>query len=461
MLIAAVITLVVLLICKVKLEYIFLVTALMLGTIMMFVITPLSPPDEMIHYTSSYALSGYLIFDDNPMLADVRHFDYRGLTSHENDPDAYLRLMSEGVFRLEGTAETYDISSIAGLHYPLSYLPQAIGIAIARLLNLSFLGVFYFGRFFNLLFYMLCVFFSIKRLKAFRLPFFIIALLPMTLQLAASFSYDTFILGVSTLFIVYAISIVHEMKTFRWRDFIVLLILAILMATFKAVYLPLLLLLIFVMLAWIKENKRKGLTMVGIIVTSVVLVFLYFSREVMSISGDGLNWEGHTNYTTSFIITYPIETIRIFINTLRHYGDMYFYGIFGHYLSGLTMLIPKYYIFIIVLFLIISLFYGKKDEWQPTIPERFTYAFISVIIIGLCMLAMFLGWTSDFRNIILGVQGRYFLPVLPLILLMFKNNIVVFTVRFYRNFILVGYTTLIVRIIFYVVEQTVISYNDW
>lgn len=36
-------------------------------------------------------------------------------------------------------------------------------------------------------------------------------------------------------------------------------------------------------------------------------------------------------------------------------------------------------------------------------------------VVFLAMTSMFLGWTSITRNLIEGVQGRYFIPVLPLL----------------------------------------------
>lgn len=38
-------------------------------------------------------------------------------------------------------------------------------------------------------------------------------------------------------------------------------------------------------------------------------------------------------------------------------------------------------------------------------------------VILLTMASMFLGWTSNTRTIIVGVQGRYFIPVFPLLIL--------------------------------------------
>ena len=38
------------------------------------------------------------------------------------------------------------------------------------------------------------------------------------------------------------------------------------------------------------------------------------------------------------------------------------------------------------------------------------------------MLTMFLGWISDTRTIIEGIQGRYFIPIFPLLLMSLNNK---------------------------------------
>ena len=137
----------IMLVLKIKLEYIYLVAALCLGTTYMFSITPLSVPDEPHHYQASYMISGYMLFDDDPLMVDSRYFDYSRTLGHNNVPEAYLRLMDEGVYILQGEAELISLLEPNDTHYPIYYLPQALGIVIARIIGLSFFGLFYMGRF--------------------------------------------------------------------------------------------------------------------------------------------------------------------------------------------------------------------------------------------------------------------------------------------------------------------------
>ncbi|MFQ8817552.1 MAG: DUF2142 domain-containing protein [Streptococcus thermophilus] len=65
-----------------------------------------------------------------------------------------------------------------------------IGVWIARILGLSLLWLVILGRFCNLVCYALITRLAIKKAKGFEILFGSIALLPMCVYLAASFSTD-------------------------------------------------------------------------------------------------------------------------------------------------------------------------------------------------------------------------------------------------------------------------------
>jgi uncharacterized membrane protein len=77
---------------------------------------------------------------------------------------------------------------------------------------------------------------------------------------------------------------------------------------------------------------------------------------------------------------------------------------------------------VIILLLAISVFYGKRDEWNPSMPARALFLIISIGVVLLSMASMFLSHTGVHSHIITGVQGRYFTPVIPLVLLAFRFN---------------------------------------
>lgn len=447
---------------KAKLENIYLFTAITLGIAYMFSITPLSVGDEAHHYQSAYIVSGYMLFKEDPYSAEASHFDYNELAGHYNVPGAYIRFFDEGIVSSDAESEKIDLvmPETYTLDYPLFYLPQAMGITIARLLGLGFFGIFYLGRLFNLLFYVFCVSFSIKRLAAFRLPVFLTGLLPMSLHQAASMSNDTFIFGVSILFIAYAISCIYEKETFLRSDYIVLLTAGVLLSPAKVVYFPIVFLVFLAAWKWKDTIGYKAWILAASITAASTLVILIFmGSNAAAMAGEqDLNWEGGRNYTLSFILENPVETIKIFLRSLYHMREWYFYSLFGQFLSGLTLILPRWYIRVIVAILVAGIVYGKKEEWQPSWLHRGTYFTICAAVVVLNLTAMFLGWTSDWHPVVLGIQGRYFIPVLPLALLMLKNKFTQIDKLFYHNTVIIVYLIMQCAVIMYILDFTIGAY---
>jgi len=454
--------LVCILICmKKKLEYIYLTAAAFLGITYMFSITPLSVPDEYHHYPTTYVISSYMMFKDDPYTADGNHFDYRELAGHYNVPSAYLRLMDEGPMYKNEDAGTHEIqmrdTDTYAFDYPLIYLPQAIGVIFARLLGMGFFGVYYIGALFNLAFYIFCVTFSIKILNTFKLPFFMLGLLPMTLQQASSFSPDGFVNGVSILLIAYAISCIYENSSFRWRDCIVLLVLSLLLTPAKVAYFPIVFLIVLVAVKWREEIKAKAWIIAGgIIALSVsALVFLMGTTAMEIATEPTLNWEGGYNYTLSFILENPLETIKIFLRSAYHMREWYIYSTFGISLSGLTLDLPQWHIYIMIFLLLAGIIYGKKDEWQPVWWHRLVYLSIFAAVILLNMTAMFLGWTSDWHPVIIGIQGRYFIPAMPLLLLLLKNRFTQISKQLFHDCAVTGFVAIQCVSVMFVLNYTI------
>jgi len=410
---------------RVPIEYLYLVAGMGIGLFYLLIMTPLSIPDEHHHYNSTHLLVNNLSFQEDKNISKLSNFDYSNLSIFKNVSSAYIRFAKEGIYRINNN-EYRNIPKPYNINYFVLYIPQALGVLIARFLNLNFFGVFYLGRLTNLIFYVFCVFCAIKIVNEFKLPFFIIGLLPMTMHQTASFSFDAFINGISMIFIAYLISILYENNKLETKDITALSITGILLAPAKLVYFPIVSLLFFALPRHFGWKKAKGyIIAVGIFIIGLAMILLFNYNELFKTTQQPveLNWEGQHNYTFSFILEHPLQTVKIFWNTLNVYGTWYYHTMIGRYLSGLTLSLPEWYITVFLLILIGSVFYGKKDSWNPKWLHRGLFLFIIIVVVLLCLLSMFLLWTSDIRNVIRGVQGRYFIPLIPLGLLILKNKL--------------------------------------
>ena len=416
-----VVVIIIILIAKcVPIEYLYLVAGMGIGLLYLVLMTPLSIPDEQNHYQSTLLLANIFSLQDNRNISNSSNFGYSNLSLQNNVSSGYLRLAKEGIYQVKESEYT-DIPHPYFISYYALYIPQVLGVLIARIFKMSFFGVFYLGRLTNLIFYVLCVFYAIKIVNEFKLPFFIIGLLPMSIHQAASFSYDVFINGISMIFIAYLIRILYEKK----KDIIALSITGILLAPAKYIYFPIVLLVFLALPEHYGWKKAKGYIIAsGIFIIGIAMIILFGHDELLKPAGQSevLNWEGQHNYTISFIFEHPQQTVKIFQNSLINKGEYYFFSMIGQRLSGLTLFLPKWYISVFILILMASVLYSNKRSWSPKWPHRGIFLFVIISVILLCMLSMFLLYTSNFRDVIEGVQGRYLIPLIPLGMIILKSK---------------------------------------
>jgi len=278
----------------------------------------------------------------------------------------------------------------------------------------------------------------------------------MNMHQAASFAPDTFVNGLSMLFIAYIIASLYETEKFNWWDYSVLLVSGVLLSPAKAVYFPIVFLILLVIRKWKEEGKgRAYILSASIIILSIVSYIVIIGERTVDIAGvNDVNWEGGSNYTFSFILSHPLQTAAIFLRTIYYNFEYFIYSAFGQYLCGNTLHLPHRLIQVVILLVMSGLFYGERNEWQPFVRDRIVFFSIIVTVVIFCLVSMFLGWTSDFRDIIIGVQGRYFIPVLPLGLLVFRSRKLLIPHVLYRNAAIIAFMLVQSYVILRIFNQT-------
>ena len=85
------------------------------------------------------------------------------------------------------------------------YLPQAIGIFLAKLLDLNVIWILWLGRIGNLICYAGLISLAVRKASALKVPLLAVACIPITIYQAASVSIDSMIIGLGILAIAYFI----------------------------------------------------------------------------------------------------------------------------------------------------------------------------------------------------------------------------------------------------------------
>ncbi|MEI7664266.1 MAG: DUF2142 domain-containing protein, partial [Bacteroidota bacterium] len=217
-------------------EYIYLVLALSGGLAFLFVTPPLQAPDEGAHLTRVVELSqGQIVTTRKKIPSVFLKIDSTFLRLHAN-PDERTSL-AEIVALKNLKADPARLVPSSGPDYIIPYLPQVAGFFTGRIFSSSPLVLMYFARLFNLLCAVLLVFMAIRLAPAGKWIFFLLALMPKTMFLMASLSYDAFVISGSflliALFLYYAF---RSEKVLSWKDLGLLFLLWALLVLCKPPY---------------------------------------------------------------------------------------------------------------------------------------------------------------------------------------------------------------------------------
>lgn len=414
---------------KWKLERVFVAAALSIGLLYMIIMPAYSAADEHSHINSSYYYSNKMLFQQ--AVNEEGEVMVRKGDLLMNSSQRYSNTYVYGLVWDHFFETTTDSTMVAAKNSSVSdalfvvFLPQAVGLTVARLLHLGCVPTLFLGRLFALLFFTGCGYFAIKKIPFGKMILFAVALLPINIELAASFSYDGIINGAAFVFIAYCLYLAYEKEKAGWKDMVLLAVCMFILAPAKIVYILLGLFCLIIPKAKLGAGKKYymgiGIVAAGgllpLIISRISVMTNYLSRSVNTVS-----YSGTPGFTLSGIMGMPMATIRFFYDTLRDNGEFYLRTQLGGLVSWLNLSIPWT---IIIGFLIILLLSSIMEEREQVCLKARTRAGM-LSIAGMIMLALMmvflLTWTTVDSSVINGVQGRYFTPILPLILLCLRNK---------------------------------------
>jgi uncharacterized membrane protein len=240
------------------LEHIFLVVALGWGLLMaLWFVPPLQVPDEGDHFFRAVALANGQLFADADREVSIPS-ELRGVAEMYvprvagNRPLPMSILAPAGVSTYEqlfndfpGTGNLIRVPSRVASYGPVGYLPQAVGIGVARQLGADLLGQFYAGRVANLFVAVLLLFFAIRVAPFGKGLFFVLALLPMTMFEVASLACDALTIAGAFFFVAYVLALTQRDRV-ALRSLILTVVVAAVLLTVKPGYSALALLVLLI-----------------------------------------------------------------------------------------------------------------------------------------------------------------------------------------------------------------------
>lgn len=402
----------------------FVVAALILGIGIGTLVIPLTQYDEHTHFWRAYEISKgniisrwenllpksviELVIDDNGEyhLYDRKYSDLKENLIKELNPKE-----EEGLF-VGG----------AGAYSPFNYIPQLVGITIGRIVNANPMVIAYLGRSTNFLVFIILIYMSIRLMpkEKWKNIIIVVALLPMTLNLATSLSPDCLAISLSILLVSYILNIKYKKEKVNITQICVLTFLCIATSLVKIAYLPLIILFLLIPSEKFKNKKMYYLIFILILLITIVVNLLW-----MSVANQGGTAAIRTNSEEQifFVLANPLDFIINMIFTMTENIHDYINTMIGGWNTTAfgTMLL------ILVVFL--TTFSKNKNEISNTNEEitllkkdKIIIAFSLICVLFLIFAGLYIQWTVATFNRVEGIQGRYFLPILATILILIESD---------------------------------------
>ncbi len=306
------------------------------------------------------------------------------------------------------------------LYSPICYLPQIIGIRVALLFTNHIHLVFMTARWFGFVgAFILCM------LALYYMPFgkpfmFIVMILPMTMQEMVGVTSDAMTNAFSFLFIAIVLKAVNDNQKLSNKQIMVITILGTCIGMCKMVYVPLLLLVLLIPIRLMGSDDISDSSKKVIIARFKYALMLVIPLSLCAITNSilgrnlvpvGENVDAPTQI--KYVLTHIPATFMIVVRTIVNSTSQWSHEMTGDFLGGLNIrTLP-----IITLILLLMLYISARDM---NISKTFSNA-KAKLLFGLTFFAgyfMILGtlyvtWTTVEYYIIRGIQGRYFIALLP------------------------------------------------
>lgn len=418
----------------------YLIILLLMGTMYSAVFLPGTAPDEPYHYESSFYYSNLITGHTNEdSLLVMRETDIK----FEND--ALTTVMDKKSYQsvrqalTDSSSNDFETTSIDGQtkSLPQTRIFSAIGISLGQLFGLNGTLTFYLGRLFNFMCFALLAFAAYKITPVGKMLFAAITLLPMTLHITSSYSYDATIIGLSLLLIALCLKGIYSEQKCSQKLLVAIPVVTFFLAPCKVLYALSALLVFLIPNSNFSSKKFAHIYKFGLMGLALFAVCIFKLPDLLNMAGvsptntdptsDGLEHRGEESghyHALSTLISSPLSAIFIFVNTINQKFDFYLNTFLGGFLGWFQPEIKTPWFFIL-LFLGILFYTARKSDIDSIIPSKKTkvvFAVLSFLMYTAVVMSMLLGWTFDTELAAEGVQGRYFLPFAPLLFLLFRTK---------------------------------------
>jgi len=445
-----------------KVENIFLIICLIVGLIFIIINPPFQVSDENSHFYKMYSISEgsfnfkKLTVENGKTYAasvlpvsvilvarDANSFIGKYDKKYSID---YIKTLSK--MKLEKT-QTATLTYFVPSYGILSYVPGIAVLELMKIFNVPPLWMMYVLRIVLLLTYTLICYFAIKIVPAKKWFFMMCALLPISVYSAGGISTDGLVTALCFLYTAYIFNLAfnENVKVISKKDILISLLLILYITVCKFPYGALALLLFVIP----KEKFPKILSRCKtfwmttiVLIIYVLLNYLYYSSLTKGLSSPNHNIVSSQEAFT-FAIKNPLQVFSTLVNTVKLCSAGWYIGTEALFGWSDTK-IPLFFYPAISIMLILSSLFNDKDEnsiGMSLLKNKIIYFGISFLFTLITLAVCYLLFSDAHFDTIYNMQGRYLVPIIPLIYLIFSSKIKINYVPL-KIFSLIFYVVLII-----------------
>lgn len=388
--------------------------------------------DEHIHFNEAWQGSFLGQIKDNDLINELRtESEYTEQWTHDTLSEREEALNGRDLEQGYSISDKVDRPSLSRL----SYLPYSVGLFLGRLFHLPIKSLFYMGKVFALLFYMVLLGVAASMCPHLKNIILIIGLLPTSVFMTTIYTYDSFLTYLTLFGMALMIEEYLGTDTVRMSRFFLSVVLILVGCIPKEIY-------IFLVLPWLLFGRSKFESVkqyrISIITTigAVLLGIASFIVPTMIGLSGGTDYYSDTRAEDAnmaeqikFVFANPIRYAKLLLFCIYTKMDDFFfgsiYGLLGYLGRFVGFCTRGFFILIMSEGVMLSNQWADKDK-RPVVQLRMKAALVIVIsaIIVLIWSVLYACFTAVGADSIEGVQARYYLPLLfPISLLLFNDKI--------------------------------------
>ncbi len=360
-------------------------------------------PDEREHFFRAYEVSHGNVVSEHMGEYGIGGNNFPSTLNTWDDENAVLDWTDLREYKFGNTS----------LYSPVSYLPHAAAMSIAEhFITRNPAKVFYAGRLGGFITCMVLTVAALWIIPFGRKVFFMIMMNPMTMQEVISVSPDGFTIALSLFLFAYVLYLSYRTRKINIIDSVLLGVVCIALSQCKIVYVVLLFLLLIIPQESFTSKRISILYKIGILAGAIVLNLLWLTVS----SGYLVEFQPGVNSSEQvrFVLGNLFEYYAIAVRTTIEKGAFFVHSMLGSDLGAFNVGVP-YIVWISSLIIFVYQIVSNRDMVQEP-HARDKYVMMLVFLMGTALIytSLYVQWTPLQNEIINGVQGRYFIPLIAL-----------------------------------------------